>query len=258
MKLLLRRDEPGADPAADIDAELALLDAVLTDPARPILRLWQVKPCLVVTALTAQKPGFAAAAAESATRGWPVVVRRTGGGPVPQIPGTRNLSLAFAVPRAAAPDIDTAFAQFADPLCAALRGLSLTPEIGEVVGSCCPGRYDIAVAGRKFVGIAQRRRQGEHNGQLLTAVLVHAILWEDGDLAAGIDALERFLAEAGLPTTFARDRMATLRELAGAGDDLGDDRGDDRGGDLGGNLGDFEAALVEAFTHRFSAPPVSV
>jgi lipoate-protein ligase A len=211
----LRHEAPGASAEADIEAEMALLDAALADPARPILRLWRTHRCLVVTPLLAHRPHFQTAAADSAARGWPVVVRRTGGGPVPQGPQTLNISLATAHPRAAAPGIDPAFRQFAHWLCDTLRTCGLAPEIGEIGGSCCPGRYDIAICGRKIIGIAQRRRQGRHGEQLLTATLVHAMLWLEGDLTAGIDALERFLDAAGAAQRFARARMGTVEGIAG-------------------------------------------
>jgi lipoate-protein ligase A len=215
MNASIRRESPGASAAADIDAEMALLDAVLAAPDRPILRLWRTHRCLVVTPLLAQRPGFATAAEASAERGWPVVVRRTGGGPVPQGPETLSISLASAHPRLTAPGIDDTFRHFAGWLCDALRACGLAPEIGEIAGSCCPGRYDIAIAGRKIVGIAQRRRQGRQGDRALTATLVHAMLWLEGDLAAGVDALERFLAAAGAPQRFARERMGTVEEIAG-------------------------------------------
>jgi lipoate-protein ligase A len=217
MNASIRRESPGASAAADIDAEMALLDAALADPARPILRLWRTHRCLVVTPLLERRQHFQAAAEASAARGWPVVVRRTGGGPVPQGPETLSISLATAHPRTGAPDIDAAFRSFAGWLCDALRACGLSPEIGEIAGSCCPGRYDIAVGGRKIIGIAQRRRMGRRQGRqgdtLLTATLVHAMLWLEGDLTAGIDALERFLDDAGAPERFARARMGTLAQI---------------------------------------------
>jgi octanoyl-[GcvH]:protein N-octanoyltransferase len=215
MTWSIRRESPGASAEADIDAEMALLDAVLGDPRQPILRLWRTHRCLVVTPLLAHKPQFQTAADASEKRGWPVAVRRTGGGPVPQGPETLNISLATAHARETALNLDAAFTHFADWLCNALRACGLTPEIGEIAGSCCPGRYDIAIGGRKIIGIAQRRRQGKRGDTLLTATLVHAMLWLEGDLTDGIDALEHFLAEAGAPERFARARMGTVEQIAG-------------------------------------------
>src|ERR1700754_3969122 len=106
METEIRREGPGASAESDIAGEMALLDDVLDAPARGLLRLWRTSPCLGVTPLLAQRPDCAGAAGASAARGWPVVVRRTGGGPVPQTSGTLNVSLAYAMPRDKAPTID--------------------------------------------------------------------------------------------------------------------------------------------------------
>ncbi len=219
MNLEIRRGLPGASAESDIAGEMTLLEDVLARPETGLLRLWRTSPCLVVTPLLAQRPAFAAAAEASAERGWPVVVRRTGGGPVPQTRGTLNVSLATATPRDQAPSIDAAFQQFADAMLAALQSCGVTAQVGEIEGSCCPGRYDIAIGKQKIIGIAQRRRQGttggSKDGQLLSAVLVHAMVWVDGTLDPEIDRLERFLEEAGAATRFRRDTMGTLQGISG-------------------------------------------
>jgi lipoate-protein ligase A len=230
MNLEIRRGLPGTSAESDIAGEMALLDDVLDTPARGVLRLWRTRPCLVVTPLLAHRPEFAAAAEASAARGWPVVVRRTGGGPVPQTAGTLNVSLATATPRDQAPGIDAAFRLFADAMLQALEQCGVKGAVGEIAGSCCPGRYDIAIDGRKIIGIAQRRRQGAKDGTLLAAVLVHAMVWADGTLDPEIDLLERFLDEAGAPTKFRRDVMGTLQGISGISADA------------------FEAALRQGFT----------
>ena len=215
MNIQIRRGLPGESAEADIAGEMALLDDVLDRPEQAVLRLWRTSPCLVVTPLLAHRPEFAAAAEASAQRGWPVVVRRTGGGPVPQTAGTLNVSLAYATPREAAPGIDAAFKHFADALLTALKDCGVTAVVGEIEGSCCPGRYDIAIGGRKIIGIAQRRRQGAKDGALLAAVIVHAMVWVEGRLDHEIDQLERFLDEAGAATRFSRPVMGSLQEISG-------------------------------------------
>jgi lipoate-protein ligase A len=232
MEIEVRREGPGASAEGDIAGEMALLEDVLRHPERGVLRLWRTSPCLVVTSLLAHRAEFAAAAEASARRGRPVVVRRTGGGPVPQTTGTLNVSLAYAVPRERAPGIDAAFKHFADGLLAALQSCGVTASVGEIEGSCCPGRYDIAIGTRKIIGIAQRRRQGSKDGHLLSAVLVHAMVWVEGTLDPEIDHLERFLHEAGTPTRFRHDVMGTLRAVSGVSTDA------------------FEAALRQAFIAR--------
>jgi lipoate-protein ligase A len=219
MEIEIRRGLPGASAESDIAGEVALLDDVLEHPARGVLRLWRTSPCLVVTPLLAQRAEFAAAAEASAQRGWPVVVRRTGGGPVPQTAGTLNVSLAYATPRDQTPGIDAAFRHFADAMLSALQSCGVTAVVGEIEGSCCPGRYDIAIGTKKIIGIAQRRRQGAKDGALLSAVLVHAMVWVEGELNPEIDQLERFLDEAGARTTFRREVMGTLQAISGVSAD---------------------------------------
>jgi lipoate-protein ligase A len=219
MKLEFRRGLPGASAESDIAEEMALLEDVLAHPERGVLRLWRTSPCLVVTSLLAHRPEFGAAAEASAKRGWPVVVRRTGGGPVPQTAGTLNVSLAYATPRDQTPGIDAAFRHFADAMLSALQSCGVTAVVGEIEGSCCPGRYDIAIGTKKIIGIAQRRRQGAKDGALLSAVLVHAMVWVEGELNPEIDQLERFLDEAGARTTFRREVMGTLQAISGVSAD---------------------------------------
>jgi lipoate-protein ligase A len=232
MNLEIRRGLPGASAESDIAGEMQLLEDVLARPETGVLRLWRSSPCLVVTSLLAQRKEFAAAAEASAQRGWPVVVRRTGGGPVPQTSGTLNVSLAYANPRDRVPGIDAAFRQFSDAMLGALKICGVTATVGEIEGSCCPGRYDMAIGGRKIIGVAQRRRQGAKEGQLLSAVLVHAMVWVEGELNPEIDQLERFLAEAGARTTFRRDVMGTLQAISGVSADA------------------FEAALRQTAWHN--------
>jgi lipoate-protein ligase A len=134
---------------------------------------------------------------------------------VPQTKGTLNVSLAYAGPRDQAPGIDAAFRHFADGLLKALQSCGVTGGVGEIEGSCCPGRYDIAIGRRKIIGIAQRRRQGAKDGELLAAVLVHAMVWAEGTLDPEVDLLERFLEETGAPTKFRRDVMGTVQGISG-------------------------------------------
>jgi lipoate-protein ligase A len=138
---------------------------------------------------------------------------------VPQTAGTLNVSLAYATPRDQTPGIDAAFRHFADAMLSALQSCGVTAVVGEIEGSCCPGRYDIAIGTKKIIGIAQRRRQGAKDGALLSAVLVHAMVWVEGELNPEIDQLERFLDRAGARTTFRREVMGTLQAISGVSAD---------------------------------------
>lgn len=163
--------------------------------------LWSSRRrALVCPASLRRRPGFDAAKHNSATRGWPLHLRPTGGGAVPQGPGVLNLALAFT----------------ADPTFTIEDGYRLTTQIiqhaiparwstGATPNSFCDGAWNLSLNGRKVVGTAQRIRP-VGNGQ--RRILAHALILAEGDLAAGaaaVDAFHRDLSlgpiDAGVHTT---------------------------------------------------------
>src|SRR3546814_6489611 len=64
--------------------------------AGPVACLWEADQSLVVPRTYRRHPPFAQACGQFARRGWPVAVRLSGGGLVPQGPGIVNLSMAYA------------------------------------------------------------------------------------------------------------------------------------------------------------------
>lgn len=84
-----------------------------------------------------------------------VLVRPFGGLAVPIDKGVVNLTLVLP----GAPSLDAAFSALAEWIVAALA-LEGKVEVGEVGGSYCPGRFDLALSGQKFAGLAQRRING--------------------------------------------------------------------------------------------------
>ena len=137
----------------------------------------------------ASLPGFAEAAARSTARDWPVQVRATGGAPVPQFPGMLNLALAYRLDAEQSWSLDAGYRHLAAILTDALKQLGLDAAIGEIADAFCPGRYDLSLLGRKIAGLAQRRRRAADGGQ---AILAHACLLVDGDLARPFSALADF------------------------------------------------------------------
>lgn len=85
---------------AGLAAEQALLAAVCAGEQEFGLLFWQ--PCdqaLVMPRRLSRLPAFEAASQVSADAGWPVLLRETGGEPVPQSAATVNIALVYA-PRA--------------------------------------------------------------------------------------------------------------------------------------------------------------
>ena len=122
-------------------------------------------------------------------RRWPVIVRATGGAPVPQFPGMLNLALAYRLDADRPWSLDDGYRHLAQILIDALAQLGLTATIGEIADAFCPGRYDLSLDGRKIAGLAQRRRRAGDGGQ---AILAHACLLVGGDIAAPFIALAEF------------------------------------------------------------------
>lgn len=187
------RDAP---PAGDFDAlrwtrvevlgmvgpeappELAWLDAALQGSTRAVL--WQA-PYGLVAPLSYRRHGrLDVVCTAFAARGWPVRLRRSGGGVVPQGPGILNLSLTWPVAGLPGAQAYRVYTQLCGILARALAALHINARPRAVTGSFCDGRFNLAVGPRKIAGTAQywRRAGGCH------AVLAHALLLVDTDTTA--------------------------------------------------------------------------
>jgi octanoyl-[GcvH]:protein N-octanoyltransferase len=94
-------------------------------------------------------------------------------------------------------------------------------EAREIVGSYCPGSYDLSIAGRKFAGISQRR--------LKKGVAVQIYLCVNGSGSARAQMIKQFyeIAKNGEQTKFdypeiVPEVMASLSELLGENLSIGD------------------------------------
>jgi octanoyl-[GcvH]:protein N-octanoyltransferase len=201
------RDETAG--LGDTHGDDLLLGELAVPPHRPVARLWQAAPSLVVPRRLSDLTLFDHAAARSARRNWPVVTRGSGGHAVPLQPGILNLTLAY--PAASGWSIDAAYRHLAGILVAALCATGIDARIGEVPGAFCPGRFDLSVGGRKVAGTAQRRRPLPDGSSL---VLAHACLLVEGDLAPALAALAAFERELALPALWQPERAATLARPA--------------------------------------------
>ena len=134
-----------------LDAERALLDEVCGGAREHGLLLWQ--PCdraLVMPRRMERLEGFAPASAAVAERGWQVLLRDTGGEPVPQSPGVLNIALSYALGPGDNEQtrIETAYLRLCQPICDWLRERGLDAGVGAVAGSFCDGRYNVTLDAR--------------------------------------------------------------------------------------------------------------
>ena len=175
---------------------------------RAAAHLWLGVQGLVVPRSYERAPQWAEACGASAAAGWPVQVRGSGGGLVPQAPGVLNLSLVWPVGDGHGLDIDLVYRALCAELSAALWRLGLITHTAAVEGSFCDGRYNLAVGAAKLVGTAQcwRRLQGAQ------VVLAHALMLVDADPAALTARCNDFEAALGHARRYRADAVTSVTQ----------------------------------------------
>lgn len=172
----------------------ALADELTSQSATPSLMAWRCQPALLVTRSETRLPHFEGAAAEMQAAGWPVSLRKSGGGACPLGLGTVQVSvIEVAAPGAA---MNVKYATLAELIQTTLRTYQIVSQTGFVAGAYCPGSYDLAVEGKKIIGMSQhwfRNRRGIRC--VVTAASIN--IEESPDLLA--DVVNKFYSKAGSP-----------------------------------------------------------
>ncbi|MDA7025333.1 lipoate--protein ligase family protein [Bacillus sp. CLL-7-23] len=91
--------------------------------------------------------------------GYKVIVRNSGGLAVVLDSGVLNVSLIFQDKKNGI-DIDRGYEAMVELINRMLSAYNVEVEAYEIVGSYCPGSYDLSIGGKKFAGISQRRLRG--------------------------------------------------------------------------------------------------
>jgi len=179
----------------------------------PAVRTWVHDNTIVLGIQDHRLPHLEDALPVIHSAGYRTIVRNSGGLAVVLDQGVLNISIVLSE-QAGSIDIPAGY----DVMLEFVR--RLFPEAGdrieayEIVGSYCPGSYDLSIGGRKFAGISQRRlRQG---------VAVQVYLCVEGS-GSGRAELVRQLYDRGLggeETKFTYpeirpETMASLAELLG-------------------------------------------
>jgi octanoyl-[GcvH]:protein N-octanoyltransferase len=142
-----------------------------------------------------------------------VIVRNSGGLAVVLDEGVLNISLVIPDTEQGI-DIDRGYDAMFQIIKESLKEYNLTIEAREIVGSYCPGSFDLSVNGKKFAGISQRRLR---NG---VAVQVYLCLTGSGSDRAHLIQQFYSLASRGeeTKTVFPKvdpSTMASLTEIIG-------------------------------------------
>lgn len=136
-----------------IDDTLAL--SVGDGESAPTIRLW-VHPNTVVLGIPDARLPFIEEGIELLSeRGYHAVVRNSGGLAVALDEGVLNISL--VLPDVKYLSIHACYEAMVNFVQYMLYDLTDKIEAYEIVGSYCPGDYDLSIDGKKFAGISQRR-----------------------------------------------------------------------------------------------------
>jgi len=170
------------------------------------LSIWSSGPGLCVPTSYRSAHHFVDACAVMERRHWPVAVRSTGGGCVPQGPGIVNLTW-MPSPADSITGIVELYDRFAATLIRGMGEIGIQATRHSPGGAWCQGRHDICINGRKVAGISQRRAIGAQR-----LPLIHAAILIDCDLDLCFSEMELFLRTAGFaeqPLRGAATTMAT-------------------------------------------------
>ncbi|MBB6157819.1 lipoate-protein ligase A [Pseudomonas sp. JAI115] len=198
---------------AGLQAEQDLLASICAGNAESGLLFWQPSDrALVMPRRLNRLPGFDHACEVSAAAGWPVLLRETGGEPVPQSASTINIALVYAPPRSEGDlnRIETGYRRLCDPICELLDELGGVSSLGEIDGAFCDGRFNVNLDGRKMVGTAQRWRQSQ--GGQRPVGLVHGAMLMDNERESMVAAVNRFNEACGLEQRVRAESHIALHE----------------------------------------------
>ncbi|WP_342528009.1 lipoate--protein ligase family protein [Chryseomicrobium sp. FSL W7-1435] len=194
-------------------ADDTLCHAVGQNLSPPTLRTWVHRQTVVLGIQDHRLPYLEDGMEYLRTQGFSPIVRNSGGLAVVLDEEVLNISLVFSE-NGEAIDIPAGYEAMVDFVKLLLPEVEEKIEAYEIVGSYCPGDYDLSIGGKKFAGISQRRiRQG---------IAVQIYLCVGGSGSDRAELVREFYDRAlqGEPTKFSYpeikpDVMASLVELTG-------------------------------------------
>ncbi len=156
-----------------------LIAQVQSNQLSQALLLWQVKsPTLVLPA--GKKWSVSDEMQQTLDKsGWKWFSRKTGGAPVPQVPGIINLSHIYPWSDSEPYDIKKAYLNLCAILTLFFEQLGVKVDVHATPYSYCDGEYNLNIAGQKVVGTAQRVLLKKGGGKI---ILSQACILIDADV----------------------------------------------------------------------------
>ncbi|HAS61656.1 MAG TPA: lipoate--protein ligase [Vibrio sp.] len=170
---------PSIEVQALFEKEQAFIEQVKAGQLEQVLLLWQAKTSTLVLPAGSKWPLSDDLTQALANTGWQLTARKTGGAPVPQLPGIINLSHIYHWPDDLAYDIKTAYMNLCSVLKTFFQSFGVKVEVHATPGSYCDGDYNLNIAGQKIVGTAQRVLLKKQGGKV---VLSQACIIIDADV----------------------------------------------------------------------------
>ncbi|WP_270180433.1 lipoate--protein ligase family protein [Alkalihalobacillus sp. CinArs1] len=204
---------PSFDALQSFAMDDTLCNSTGSGDSSPVMRSWVHHDTVVLGIQDTRLPYIERGIAYLKQQGYKVIVRNSGGLAVVLDSGVLNLSLVFAEKEQQV-GIDKGYESMVDFVQEILSPYGVNVEDREIVGSYCPGRYDLSIGGQKFAGISQRRLRG--------GVAVQVYLCVDGSGSERAALIKEFYERSlgGEETKFTYPRivpetMASLSELTG-------------------------------------------
>lgn len=133
----------------------ALAESIHRGDSAPVVRIWTHPKSVVLGIADSRLPYLLDAARWLKEQGYQPVVRNSGGLAVTLDEGVLNISL--LINDQGSIGIHEGYDKMVQFMKALLADWTDQIEAFEVVGSYCPGDYDLSIGGKKFAGISQRR-----------------------------------------------------------------------------------------------------
>ena len=133
----------------------ALAESIHRGDSAPVVRVWTHPKSVVLGIADSRLPHLVEASRWLQGQGYQPVVRNSGGLAVALDEGVLNISL--LINDQGSIGIHEGYDKMVQFMKALLADWTDQIEAFEVVGSYCPGDYDLSIGGKKFAGISQRR-----------------------------------------------------------------------------------------------------
>lgn len=190
----------------------AIATAVSRHTAPPTMRLWVHPQTVVLGIPDTRVPYLEEGITLLKEAGYHVIVRNSGGLAV--VLDEEILNISLILPNMGSISIYDCYEAMVTFVQHMLKDVTQDIEAYEIVGSYCPGDYDLSINGRKFAGISQRR--------IKDAAAVQIYLDVNGDSQKRAQLIQDFyrVAIKGEKTKFTYPevdptKMASLTELTG-------------------------------------------